>query len=239
MYLPAEEILDRGYAIFSICIKDLSDSSVDFKEGAFSGLFKSRRKKNSPGKIAIWAYGAEILCDYAASIPETDKSAIIVAGHGVTAKSALLSAAASDKISFVIANDSLSFISSAAIDNIEGRMAYDHPHLFCPAFAEEPVKDEHFTLLSLCEGKNILVGCCTDDARSNYRAEFKMLTESKGYTYGLDLPFITDEKIPTATYLVQGDDFSYHLRRGTSYLSREDWNIYLDYIDKKLRNQHI
>jgi hypothetical protein len=43
------------------------------------------------------------------------------------------------------------------------------------------------------------------------------------------------EDIPEAKSVLQEGDTSYHVRHGLHYLSREDWNIYMDFIDKKTK----
>ena len=233
-YLPAEEIVDRGYAIFALGIDNLAESDSNFKSGIFPKLIRSRKRRNAPGKIALWSYCAIVMADHISSLFEIDNSRIAISGHAECAKAALLAAGLDERIDFVIANDALSILSPIGTkSNLGNRLAYDFPYLFCPAFSDEPINDEHFMLISLCKGKNILVGCSRDDLKSNFDIEYEILMEALGEN--TPLPIQNENEIPTKVTLVEGDNFSYHLRGGTSYFSREDWNIYLNFIDKKLR----
>lgn len=236
-FLPAEEIVNRGYAIFSLCIDDLAQNNADFKSGICQSVIKSRRKKNSPGKMVLWAYGAELLCDYASNLNAINKSAVGVSGHGVAAKAALLVAAFSDKVSYVISNDALTIVPPlSSANNIGYGMVYDFPYLFCPAFVDEPINEEHMLLLSLCKGKKILVGCSADDIRSNYHLEYDMLMRSS-LVENNPKSTTNNEKTLPIPFVFEKQDISYHLRGGKSYFSRDDWNIYLDFLDKNFNRE--
>ncbi|MBQ7039388.1 MAG: hypothetical protein IJN39_02365, partial [Clostridia bacterium] len=54
--------------------------------------------------------------------------------------------------------------------------------------------------------------------------------------YGLDGLKYNGEKMPeTGSNLIDGE-IGYHIRKGRHFLSREDWNCYMDFLDKK-RNE--
>ena len=42
------------------------------------------------------------------------------------------------------------------------------------------------------------------------------------------------ETIPDAKTVCDGEDAHFHIRHGNHYLSREDWNAYMDFIDSKI-----
>ena len=66
-YLPAEEIIDRGYAIFQIQVDDIACNNADFKAKICGQIARSRKRRAAPGKIAVWAFGlmraADTVCD--------------------------------------------------------------------------------------------------------------------------------------------------------------------------------
>ncbi len=234
-FLPAEEIAERGYAIFSICIGDVTDNDANFKSGIYPVLVGSRRKKSAPGKIAMWTYAASLLFDHIKTIDEIDKSAIGVSGHGVCAKAALLTAAINEDISFVISNDALSAFSFIGNDeSAEVRMAYERPYLFCRSFADDPLRNEHALLYQLCRGRKILVGCSADDVNSNYNREYKMLLDGTTLCNAAKYSE-NDLNLNTVPFIFENDDLLFALREGTSYFSRKDWNRYLDFLDKRLK----
>lgn len=226
-YLPAEEITDRGYAIFSLDFKVVSENNGDFKSGISADIARSRRKKNAPGKLMLWAWAAVRLMEYAQSLDCIDSESIAVAGHGLLGKAALIAGAVDERFNFIIANDSISF--GAGKNLSYGKLSLIMPHLFCPAFAEVDFEGcEQAMLLSLCAPRAILIGCAADDPRSAPELEYEALREASAFYSSAKL----QKEIPTANALVQTGNLSYHLRGGMHYFSREDWKIYLDFIDK-------
>ena len=224
-FLPAEEIIDRGYAIFLFNHEDVSTNDSNFKSGIYNDVAPSRRKKNAPGKLMLWAWTAIRLMEYVASLDIIDKNSIAVAGHGLLGKAALLAGAFDERFNYIIANDTISFGTGSELDY--GKLSLIMPHLFCPAFTDNVFPEcEHSMLLSLCSPRSVLVGSCADDPRSLPQEEYESLKSAFSLSEG-------ESKIPTERGCIQTENVSYHVRGGMHYLSREDWKIYLDFIDKK------
>ena len=43
---------------------------------------------------------------------------------------------------------------------------------------------------------------------------------------------VCPDRLPEAGEHFHEGNIGYHLRKGTHYLSREDWNLFMDYLDK-------
>ncbi len=213
-FLPAEEIIDRGYAIINLCVDSVSGVDGDFKSGIGKYIAKSRRKKNAAGKIAIWAWSAMRAVDYLCDRDVVDKDRIIVAGHGISAESALLCGAFNERISCVIANEPFA-------DDF--RSASGREYLYCPAFADEPRADGIGLLVGLCRGKKILIGSACDRACADSNYESDLLQKIGVPEVDMSEPCMTE----SAT-------MHYHRRGGGEYFSREDWKYYLDFIEKAI-----
>ena len=69
-YLPAEEVIDDGWAVADVCYNDVTSDDNDFSNG-FAALF-DRQKAGSAGKIVMWAYAAMRIADYLETREETD-----------------------------------------------------------------------------------------------------------------------------------------------------------------------
>lgn len=135
-YLPAEEIIDGGFGIFSVCYNDVTTDDGDFLNG-LAGLFSSeaaktgdgkvksavctgetaakicdgevnvkKRGDNEAGKITYWAYMATHMMDYLLTRPEVDHEKIGISGHSRLGKTALLAAAIDERFAFVCPNES-------------------------------------------------------------------------------------------------------------------------------------
>ena len=92
-YLPSEEIVDRGYAVFSFYRNDIT-TDKGFKKDGLSKIFKrNERKLSSPGKLALWAWAAMRVMDYVETLDTIDKDNVAIVGHSRLGKTALLAGA--------------------------------------------------------------------------------------------------------------------------------------------------
>ena len=233
IFLPVEEIIDRGYGIISICADDIAENNSNFKTKIASKIARSRKKKDSAGKIAIWSWALMRAVDFACENTEIDKTKIILSAHGIYARAAMLAAALDERVSYVIANGLGCYPPLYSEKNHKTTCGMkDYPYLYSPSFTNKPFGDEYYALLEGCCHTNILIGEAEDgygcDPINDLIHISSLLVES-GYDK-IDIP----KEIPTAPIQINAGNISYHLRSGTDYFSREDWNIYLDFIDKSL-----
>ncbi len=203
-FLPAEEIIERGYAIFHLNLADISENNRDFKSGTFSKSLISRRRRNAAGKTALWSWAAIRLAEYINSIDNVRGDAIAVAGHGLASISGMLCAAYTDKISYVIANDPYSILGDGSV----ATLLSDFEHLFCPAFKDSPTDNILEPIAESLSDKALLIGSATDRE------------------------FFCCEK--EARLLVNISERYHFTRDGLAYFSRKDWNRYLDFLDQKI-----
>ena len=243
-YLPLEELTDRGYAIFSFCYQDVSSDSDDFTSGVAPYLCPDRTAPDAPGKIAMWAWAASRVMDYVQTREDIDLSHVAVIGHSRLGKTALLAGGYDERFRYVISNDS-GCLGAAISRGKEGekvqRIGEVFPFWFCPRFValkdtppEQLPFDQHF-LLALTPPRTLLIGSAEEDSWADPVSEYCALykTNELYALYGLR-GAILPEDIPSAPFIsdAQGNA-AYHVRRGTHYMSREDFNVYLDYIDRQ------
>ena len=231
-YLPAEEICDRGYAVFSICVSDVSPISGDFKSGIGKFIAGTRKKKYAPGKIALWAWAAARLVEQVCSLDYIDPNRVIICGHGLCARAAMLTAGYCENIDYVIANGL--YASPCPCSDKASMTVYEAPYLYSPSFAADPYKDEIEALMTVCAPKKIMIGAAMDGDYFNLSRDIELikLISEKYYATKKFKGFIYKE-IPTAPCTYGEGDISYHARPGRDYLSREDWKCFLDYLDSK------
>lgn len=244
-YLPLEEIIHRGYGIFIIKYQDVAKDSADFRFGMAPYLCKSRRALAAPGKIAMWAWSAMRVMDYILLRDNIDHDHVAVIGHSRLGKTALLAGAMDERFRYVISNDS-GCTGAALSRDKEGesiaQITDRFPFWFCPRYLRYAGKerempfDQHY-LLSLIAPRHLMVGSAEEDLWAGPKNEFLgAVAANEAYAlYGMK-GLVHNDAFPDPDTVLDEGDCLYHYRRGTHYLSRLDWNAYMDFIDKK-RNQ--
>ena len=243
-YQPTEDIINRGYAIFSICYKDVTSDDDNFENGIAYHLVKSRRRTNSTSKIAIWAWAAMRVMDYIESLDCIDKDNVAVLGHSRLGKTALVAGGFDERFKYVISNDS--GMSGAAITR--GKIGEDaetitrvFPYWFCPWYinhageSEKHEFDQHF-LTALTVPRHLMVGSSELDTWADPTSEFLgTLAANEAYElYGMR-GLVHGDEVPCAECALDDGDSHYHIRTDTHYLSNRDWNYYLNFIDKYVK----
>ncbi|MBE6952271.1 MAG: acetylxylan esterase [Ruminococcaceae bacterium] len=251
-YIPVEEITDAGYALVVLVYKDLVNDNPhgDFTDGlaAYFGTTADR----SPvewGKIGMWAYGASRVMDYiAADRPDLDSKRVAVIGHSRLGKTALWCAAQDERFAAAISNDS-GYGGAASSKHGKGERVTDFLRAgswdwFCENFKQfsgdgEDTKpyDQSF-LSALIAPRYLCVGSAVLDTAADPEAEFLTTLHASTAWELLGVPgLICPDRMP-----IPGDHFSeghigYHLRDHRHYLSREDWNAYIRFLDQKFRSE--
>ncbi len=245
-YQPTEEIVDNGYAVLSFCYQDVTSDDGDFGNGVAPYILgaSEQRADTDCGKIAMWAWAASKIMDYAETIPELDKSRAAVAGHSRLGKTALLTGAQDSRFSLVISNDS--GCSGAAVTR--GKQGEDietitrvFPFWFCKNYQKYANRhdnlpfDQHWLVAASLPAR-VCIGSAEEDLWADPEAEFLscVLADEYGKHFGLDVfPKVTE--FPKTGDRIAGNMACYHVRPGCHYFGREDWLVYMAY--EKMGNQ--
>lgn len=248
-FIPIEEIIDNGFAVLSFCHNDVTKDNPDFTDGLAGVLYKNcTRNSDSPGKIAIWAWAAHRVMDYAETLNCLDVNCSVVCGHSRLGKTALLAGATDERFKFVYSNNS--GCSGVAISrDKKGETVEDicrsFPYWFCENYLKYATNeyqmpfDQHF-LAALVAPRYLYVASAEEDEWADPCSEFTtcvMLNEVYE-NYGKK-GLICGNRFPKS-----GDEFhegcvGYHLRSGTHYFSREDWQKAIKFINKHRYNSII
>ena len=224
-FLPAEEIVERGYALFCFSYKNVCENNGNFKSKLASHIAPSRKRKDSPGKIALWAWAISRVLDYAAHQEYVDKQCLAVVGQGLLARAALVAGGNDERFKYIF------------LGNLEfGENYISRPYLFCKSFHEKNDSIPDDLALSLCVPRNIIVCSATDDVFCDSEKEIEHLSSLNGYYELFGKLGLNKCKKPSDEPMTVSDgEIFYRLRSGTAYLSRGDWNACMDYIDAKTR----
>lgn len=234
---PTEELIDNGFAVLTVCYNDVTMDNGDFTDGLAGVLFENgQRKPDDPGKIAMWAWAAQRVLDYAYTLPEAlDLNCAVVCGHSRLGKTALFTAATDERFAVGYSNDS--GCSGAAIarggkgetiQNIHESFYY----WFCENYRQyinnesSMPFDQHFLVASIAPRK-VCVGSASEDAWADPVSEFLCCAAaSPAFEKGLK----TEDRLPQVGEACFTGDVGYHLRHGRHYFSREDWQQLIKYV---------
>ena len=244
--LPAEEIIDNGYAIVGFCYNDVSFDNRGYKEGdnCFSGAVNGlasmypRDEKTGWGKIGMWAWAASRVMDYLCTRHEIDKEHVCVIGHSRLGKTALWAAAQDERFSMACSNASGCGGASLFRDKFGERVAdmkRHFPYWFCGNYCnyanreEEMPSDQHF-LLALIAPRGLVVDSAMGDGWADPASEFLATVAAEPAFLLTGEPGMEKiDEIPGAnTFLLKGNP-AYQLREGVHYLGRTDWLGYMEF----------
>lgn len=235
-YQPVEEIIDNGFAVLSFCYNDVTQDNSDFTDGLAGILFGGEsRKKNDPGKIALWAWAAQRVMDYAQSRTDLDLNCAAVCGHSRLGKTALLAAATDERFTFACSNES--GCSGAAITR--GKQGEHISHIcsnfaywFCENYRryvdhEDTMPfDQHYLVAAIAPRK-VCIGSAAEDLWADPLAEqLCCFAASPAFTKGFDCP---DRPAEPGDAFLDGD-IGYHLRSGQHFFSRSDWQRLMAFV---------
>ena len=247
-YLPVEEICDRGYAVISFCYNDVTEdrptkdlASDPLMEILYKGIEK---QPWHAGKLRVWAWAASRALDYALTLDTLDPARAFVVGHSRLGKAALVAGMLDERFELTISNDS--GCSGAAVSRGKKgetvkRITEVFPHWFCENYynyagkeADMPF-DQHFLVAAMAP-RYVYAASAEEDEWADPESEY-LSCYGAGQVYArLGLPgFVCEDRLPRAGDICHEGRIGYHMRTGAHFLSREDWNRFMDYADMHFR----
>lgn len=252
---PIEMINDRGYALITAYYGDIDP---DFDDGFLNGVhglmpdfIASLPPEQRPGSIAAWTYGLSCILDAIENTPSLgiDISQVAVIGHSRLGKTALWAGATDPRFALVVSNDSGcggAALSRRAVGETVGRINANFPHWFCDGFEkynqnENALPVDSHELIALTAPRPIAVGSATKDDWADPRGEFLAARDASPVYELLGLPGLLDDQgqlpdaPPAPDHPYSDGAISYHIRTGGHDLTTEDWEYYLDFADRFMK----
>ena len=242
-YMPTEELVDNGFAVLSFCYNDVTTDNNDFTNGLAGVLYEGReRGPLEAGKIAMWAWAAQRVLDYAEQEPRLDKSCVTVCGHSRLGKTALLCGATDQRFTFTYSNNS--GCSGAAMTRDKMGETVEvisrvFPHWFCTGYRQyadrehEMPFDQHYLIASVAPRYAYVASAKQDTWADPYSEMLSCVAATPAYeALGLD-GILCEDRLPEAGDRWHAGSIGYHLRAGEHYFGREDWNTVMDFIRSK------
>ncbi len=244
-YWPVEQIIDRGYATAAFPVIKVASDNKDagFSQGVFQAVQPaSERGKDSWATISAWAWGASRVFDWMETEPAIDTKHVGVVGHSRGGKTALWTCATDRRFAMACSNESgctgarLNHINLPKSEPLVVTFKVVH-HWYCINYRKYAGKemempfDQH-ELLALIAPRLVCVGSASEDHWAGPIGEWwsAKFASPAWELYGKK--GLVGDKWPAPETSQQDGCVSYHLRKGTHFLTPYDWNRYMDFADK-------
>ena len=249
-FCPIEELLQQGVAVLRVHYKDITTDDDDFSNGLAGCLYPEgdafNRAPDSPGKIQMWAWGSMRVMDYAMTLPLLDHKNGAVIGHSRLGKTALVTGMLDERFRYVISNNS-GCSGDAITRGKSGEQIYhilSAHRWFCPNYKKYSKKhgdlpfDQHMLLATIAP-RVLIVGAAQMDVWADPNSQYLSIAAAAPVWEKLGAgSFPHADRLPEIGDRFGDDNLYYHLRFGQHFLSRIDWNIYIDIIKKKIEKDN-
>lgn len=254
LYFPVEEVAEAGFDVITVCYKDVTSDDGDFSNGLAGVLLPpgARDSATCCGKIGLWSFAASRLMDYAEKQDCLDLNRSAILGHSRLGKTALVTGMLDERFRFVFSNDAGCAGDSIAKGSIgqlgiTGRTGNPgetvefinrtFPYWFCGNYKKIGEKgysdefDQHF-LLATVAPRHVYVASASMDDWADPDSQFLCCAAASPAYEKLGLVgFVHHEKIPEVGDAYHEGMIGYHMRYGNHFLSRHDWQRYMEYME--------
>lgn len=246
IYLPAEEIIDHGFGFAQFCYKDVVNDNLfgDFSDGLGKAYYGGRpREKSEWGKIGMWAFSASRVIDWLETRGEADSKHIMVCGHSRLGKTALWCGGSDERVWATFSNDSGAG-GSAIMRGKQGERIWDSANYgaedwYCEKYKSwvdrewEMPFDQHFAM-ALVAPRLLCIGSAESDWWADPESECLAaeIASEAWEIYG-KTGLVMDRKPQPGDAFLEGC-VGYQFRKGDHFLSRTDWQRYMQFAKHHL-----
>jgi len=237
-----EKIIDRGYAVATMCYHDIFPDKEGMKNNSIVSLFADYNPESKATDewqaIGAWAWGLSRIADYIETAERIDNNKMAVMGHSRQGKATLWAGAQDTRFKIVISNNSGS--GGAALSKREfgervKQVSTIRPFWFCPAYNqyhdnEVNLPFDQHELIALIAPRKVYVASAQEDLWADPKGEF-LSAYHAGPVYKLyGLSTIESDRMPELNLPIF-TAIGYHIRTGIHDVTDYDWECFLDFAD--------
>lgn len=254
-YYPMEMVAERGFNVLSFCYQEATSDDSDFTNGVAPLLLPGGQTEGSDcGKIAMWAWCAMRVLDYAETLPETDMSQVAILGHSRLGKTALYAGMMDTRFRYVFSNnagcsgDALTRGSLGVRgekgpygntgETIENNIMSMFSYWFCPnyrKYAKTNIPDDfdqHYLLATIAPRFVSVAASAEDDWADPVSEQLCCLAASEQWEK-MSLPgLIHDDKLLESGQTLMNGRVAFCMRAGVHFLSYHNWMWNMDFIER-------
>ncbi|MFO7698688.1 MAG: acetylxylan esterase [Anaerolineae bacterium] len=243
--MPVERMLERGYAVATLCCGDLAPDSEDvYSRALFPAYYPPGQTEPAAdewGVLAAWAWGMCRALDYLVTDPDVDATRIIAHGTSRLGKTALWAGALDERWAMILPNESGcggAAISRRRFGETVARITTTFPRWFCANFArygdnEDAMPFDQHMLIALSAPRSVYIASAEDDLWSDPRGEFLGALGAGPVYQLLGADGLGATEWP-AVHAPVHSTLAYHLRAGGHGINAWDWEQFLDWADGRV-----
>lgn len=245
-----DKIIDRGYAVMTMCYHDIYPDAGGAEMRAHSVLSLFPKDdvygnwSDGWGSIGAWAWGSSRMVDYLETQNWANMKQIAIMGHSRQGKAALWAGAQDPRFRVVISNDS-GCSGAALAKRVYGesvaRITKSFDWWFCPAYSyysnnEAAMPFDQHELIACIAPRYVYVASAQEDDWADQKGEF-LATSAAEPVYKLYGMKGLDTTVMPSLHQPIMNDAGYHIRAGVHDVTDYDWERYMDFCDLHFRKK--